>query len=166
MFAEQVRILRESLGWTQSDLVDRMRKAGLEYVNQSTLSRIENGSRPVRLMESHVLSQLFDRTVLQMMRPWRQNSWIVEADQFAVKFRHDIVALFEATQQYDADRIEARRRLRSISEQFGDGADLDADTRKRYLELSALFRELSTTSVEDAIGNGKGGGRGQHQEAP
>lgn len=59
-YGERLRTLREDRGFTQAVMVDHMRRRGVPYMNTSTLSRIEAGTRPVRLSEARVISTIFD----------------------------------------------------------------------------------------------------------
>jgi transcriptional regulator with XRE-family HTH domain len=57
-FVSQMKFLRESRGWTQTDLARliRSRSAGEVRFHQQTVQRIENGERPVRLNEALVIA--------------------------------------------------------------------------------------------------------------
>ncbi|GAA4191930.1 hypothetical protein GCM10022219_11490 [Microbacterium oryzae] len=57
-FGGRIRSVREERGKTQAEVVADMRRRGIEYMNTSTLSRIEAGSRPVRLEEARVLARI------------------------------------------------------------------------------------------------------------
>lgn len=56
-FAANLKRMRESHGWNQSELARRLTDAGLEGFHQTTVSRIEKGDRPVRLGEATVIAQ-------------------------------------------------------------------------------------------------------------
>ena len=68
-FAKNVKIVREQRGMSQEQLAELMREAGLPYVSQSTVSRIEKLTRPVRMMEAQALSTVFDVPVSQLISP-------------------------------------------------------------------------------------------------
>lgn len=57
-FVERLRALRESNGWSQSELARRAQEAGLSF-HQPTVQRIESGERPLKLSEALTLSTLF-----------------------------------------------------------------------------------------------------------
>lgn len=56
---QRLKDLREERGWSQAEVVSRMRQRGIAYINTSTLSRIESGTRPVRLTEAKGFSYVF-----------------------------------------------------------------------------------------------------------
>jgi transcriptional regulator with XRE-family HTH domain len=55
---QTVRVLRERLHLSQSDFAAAIRSKGLGW-HQPTVSRIEDGERPLRLAEAIVLSESF-----------------------------------------------------------------------------------------------------------
>lgn len=64
--AANVRRLRELAGLKQAELVDQLRKDGLEDWHPTTLSRTESGERPVRLSEAHVLARVLGVSVADL----------------------------------------------------------------------------------------------------
>lgn len=60
-FARSLRSERESRGWSQGDLAQRMAARGLRHVSQVTISRIEHGKRAARLGEAEVIAELLER---------------------------------------------------------------------------------------------------------
>ena len=61
-----LRLLRESRGWSQKQVAERMRAYGYSW-NQSTITRIESASRPLRLNELADLAILFGVPVAQLL---------------------------------------------------------------------------------------------------
>ena len=59
MIGERVRQRRISLGLSQGGLAGRLQAAGLAW-SQGTLSKVENGDRPVRLSETRALAKVLD----------------------------------------------------------------------------------------------------------
>jgi len=51
--------LREARGMTQTDLAKALKAEGLPF-HQQTVQRIENGERPIRLNEAHLIARLFE----------------------------------------------------------------------------------------------------------
>lgn len=68
-FVASVQRHREEKGWSQGELARRMVAAGWDGFHQTTISRIEKGTRPVRLGESRSLASIFGTTVSQMVMP-------------------------------------------------------------------------------------------------
>lgn len=57
---------RAQLRLTQGDLVKRLRDAGLSW-SQGTLSRVENGDRPIRAVELEALATALDSTIADFL---------------------------------------------------------------------------------------------------
>lgn len=57
-FGRRVRELRSARGWTQGDLAERMTVAGYQ-MHQSTVAKLENGSRPTNVGEIAALAAIF-----------------------------------------------------------------------------------------------------------
>lgn len=60
LFGKRLREMREERGLTQAQVVEWLVKHGVSHMNTSTLSRIELGTRPVRLGEATVFASCFD----------------------------------------------------------------------------------------------------------
>lgn len=66
-FVANMRRLREEQGWSQGEMAKRMQDAGWSEFHQTTISRIEKGSRPVRLGEARGIAGVFGALVGQMI---------------------------------------------------------------------------------------------------
>ncbi|MDG3014149.1 helix-turn-helix domain-containing protein [Speluncibacter jeojiensis] len=64
----QIHRRRTTLGWTQGDLAKRLQQVGLNW-SQGTLSKVENGERPVRLSETSSLTSVLGVEGLELMSP-------------------------------------------------------------------------------------------------
>lgn len=64
---KRVRELRTGRGWSQTELAQRLGKYGVE-TTQTTVAKLENGGRPIRLNEVAVLSELFGVPLVDMLR--------------------------------------------------------------------------------------------------
>ncbi|UXM93303.1 helix-turn-helix domain-containing protein [Paenarthrobacter sp. JL.01a] len=53
-------------GISQGELADRLRRAGVPW-SQGTLSRVELGERPVRLVEAAILAEVLDTELLRLI---------------------------------------------------------------------------------------------------
>lgn len=58
-FRVQVSAERRRRGWSQTELSNRLREVGLLHILASTVAKIENGDRSVRIDEAHAIAQLF-----------------------------------------------------------------------------------------------------------
>lgn len=67
-FAQNLREAREEQNMSQTALADTMARAGFSF-HQTTIARIESGSRPVRIGEAEALSRIFHSTVAEMCEP-------------------------------------------------------------------------------------------------
>jgi len=134
-FAAQVKTERENRRWTQEELAKRMRLFELPYVNQATVSRIENMTRPVRLMEAQALSTIFERTVYAMTNP-DQREFIFnvirandrDARRHYVAYKKELLETAIA-QQAALEEVAELQRL------YGDDEDLDPETESRVQNL-------------------------------
>ncbi|WP_185974124.1 helix-turn-helix transcriptional regulator [Curtobacterium sp. KBS0715] len=69
MFAREVRAHRERLGLSQAELLAKLHSEGLVYMNQTALSRLENGTRPARMIEAMKLAKLFGVPISALTNP-------------------------------------------------------------------------------------------------
>lgn len=58
-FGANLKIQREQRGWTQEQLAAKLRDAGIQ-AHWSTIGKIENGDRSVRVDEAAAIADLFD----------------------------------------------------------------------------------------------------------
>lgn len=141
-FAQQVRLLREERGWSQSDLAQKLHDAGIEYASQSTVSRIEKGSRPVRMIEAERLASIFGRSVHMLSHPDSRDAYIVHASAIHVQARRDFVRFKEALRDAAEAQIRGKELLEHLEELFGDAADLDRGTHARLRNLQLNIRQF------------------------
>lgn len=81
-FIKNMKVARNGRGWSQAEFARRLREAGLSNFYQTTLSRVENGDRELRLAETEVIADVLG----------------VEAEQmFSTKNFATAVQLIEAT---------------------------------------------------------------------
>lgn len=64
-FIQQMALLRERRGMTQTDLAKRLKAFGLPF-HQQTVQRVEAGERPVRLDEAHMIAHVLDADLSSM----------------------------------------------------------------------------------------------------
>jgi len=69
LFATNMQALRRERGWSQADLAEKMREWGVEYANQSTVSRIEQKVRPPRMIEALAVSEVFQMSIHALAQP-------------------------------------------------------------------------------------------------
>lgn len=69
IFRQAVKDLREKKGWSQNQLANELRNAGLEEYRQTTVARLEKGTRAIRLGESRVIAHTLGASVEEMLLP-------------------------------------------------------------------------------------------------
>lgn len=67
-FRQHVKLRRELLELTQTDLAKQMKRKGFAF-HQQTIQRIENGDRPIRLDEAFMLAEILQSRISTMTSP-------------------------------------------------------------------------------------------------
>ncbi|MBA8920414.1 helix-turn-helix transcriptional regulator [Nesterenkonia jeotgali] len=65
-FCVNMKLLRESKGWSQADLAEALRPLGLD-LHRQTIQKIESLIRPVKLNEAHAIAQALGDHVDEMV---------------------------------------------------------------------------------------------------
>src|SRR5699024_5424072 len=68
-FTRRMATQRRELGWSQSELARRLQEAGLTTYHQTTVSRLEQGERPVRLGEARAIAAVLGIPILENLIP-------------------------------------------------------------------------------------------------
>lgn len=68
-YRQELKRLRQLGKMSQADLAQKMRDQGWDEYTQTTVSRMENGGRPITLSESRALAQILGTTVERMIKP-------------------------------------------------------------------------------------------------
>lgn len=131
-FAEQVRLLREERGWTQSDLAKRMRNRGLGYATQTTVSRIEQGTRTVTMVEGLALSTIFERPIELLLEPNRSEKRLVSAQVSYRRGLDDYNQLVAAVKQAAISQSLAVQDLEDLEEWHSRGPELSDGLERMY----------------------------------
>ncbi|MCS5715105.1 helix-turn-helix domain-containing protein [Herbiconiux sp. CPCC 205716] len=168
-FAEQVRILREENGWTQADLAERMQQQSLAYVTQSTISRIEKATRPVRMMEAQAFAQIFGRSTSLLIHPDSREKFIQIAASNHKHGRGSYVKLKEGAREMAEAQARVSNDLERLEELFGDGSTLHEDSRPilemlrhNMTRFVAIDPIAETTEIIEAVRKR----RVEHSETP
>ncbi|WP_165774115.1 helix-turn-helix transcriptional regulator [Mycolicibacterium sphagni] len=113
-FGEVVRGWRLDRNWSQEDVVEKLRYEGFE-MHQTTVAKIERGTRPLRVAEATALAEVFGMPVMAVFElslpgdaPW----WAPEGQSETVRRRQEI--LDKARQESD----DARDRLYSSAQDY------------------------------------------------
>lgn len=62
-FGEVVRGWRQDRNWSQEDVAEKLRHQGFE-MHQTTVAKIERGTRPLRVAEATALAEVFDMPIM------------------------------------------------------------------------------------------------------
>lgn len=150
-FGERLRALRNADGLTLDAVCQRMRTLGVEYMNPSTLSRIETGARPVRLAEALVISRIFEVS-LEAMNPTHDD--LRTAQTLARQARDSYLGMRRAAQNFARLRqslVEKRDELEATVQ-----TDLTEGEQSAYMEVlgrvEAVLSLDAVSAVEGAVG--------------
>jgi len=66
-FGRRMRSVREQRGLSQQALVAMLCGLGITHWHQTTVGKVEAGTRPVRLAEAMAVAQLFDMTLDELL---------------------------------------------------------------------------------------------------
>lgn len=148
-FARGVANFRESMGWSQSELARRMTAEGWSTYSQMTVSRTENGERPIRLAEARALAKIFGTEIEAMLHPDRELKSTIDLREIdeSIKscwegLKYSVAALMEQRARWDESVAIARELL-------DDGAgspDLAA--------LVARSEDVMERTVDNAVNAG------------
>ncbi|WP_324650984.1 helix-turn-helix transcriptional regulator [Georgenia sp. H159] len=164
-FAANVRRLRERQGWSQAELAKRLREAGYDQFHATTISRIENGERGVRLSEARAISVILGTALSVMLEPSGDAKAIqdfVDTWQRFVRARQRLAA---ATLDFNDARSLLRDQLREISPVVDRGIEwFDPEAGSALhdkIETIGKVLEVSAESVvrdaqEEEYGEGAG----------
>lgn len=123
-FVENMRMLREKKGLSQTEFAKRMQSAGHGF-HQPTVQRIEAGERPVKLTEAVSIARILDSSMAAMM------------DELSLPFAYDMLSSEDEWEYLLADFRRAAELAQSID---FHRAQL-ADHRRDYLSAAARFGE-------------------------
>lgn len=109
-FRRAVALLRKQRGISQERLAKDMHEAGWTDFHQATISRIEKGTRPVRLGEARTLAKLFEVDIDSMLTPSALSRTTTQAQADLNAY----VSKFRAAVQSIADTEEVRTHLEML----------------------------------------------------
>jgi transcriptional regulator with XRE-family HTH domain len=164
-FVERVKALRAERGWTQGQLAERMVAAGVDYASQSTVSRLEQGGRPIRLVEAQALAVIFNSTIWQLTADEPRVQMLSYVDLNLRAFTRDRMAYREARRKLEILLPDVTKMLHDLDRDFPrDEVGLSPDAVERVENLRENLRrqiELATADLRagdnpffDASGNG------------
>lgn len=161
-FAENVRLLRERAGISQTEFAKRLHEAGLTHFHQTTVSRLEKGERPIRLGEARVIASVLDERVNSL---WSEPAETFHGREIAQHIRD----LDERKSQLRLVLMRwatARELLKQACERLTeDGWQPDPDAPEGSLpELLARAGRHLQEEVREIVNQRMGELNGEHQE--
>jgi transcriptional regulator with XRE-family HTH domain len=112
-FGEVVRRWRQSRGWSQEDVAEKLRHQGFE-MHQTTIAKIERGTRPLRVAEADAIAEVFKMPVMAVFELSLPNDapWWAPDQPETIRKRQKL--LERARQQSEG----AHRKLYSAAEDY------------------------------------------------
>lgn len=126
-FVEAMRSAREILGWSQGEFARRLKKAGLRNFHQTTVSRIEQGERPVRLAEAAIIARVLGQDLDSMTAPPRKQRSAARVIAASQRSHDSAIELEAAIARFVADARELNEALEDATRTMRDPSGADAD---------------------------------------
>lgn len=160
VFAANVNKLRQRRGWSISDLASRLRDEGLENFHPTTVSRVEAGTRAVRVGEIPAFERALATTfpylltpfddvqraheLLLRMREFEQawNKWRSQRDKLLALYNDLLVAQRALGVALD-DLVDHEEEIAAAG--WGKSLNYELDVARRWADLDvmvALIGEL------------------------
>lgn len=170
-FAENVRREREKRGWSQAEIARRLREYGMEQFHPTTVSRVENGDRPVRLSEAARFADIFETTVADLVA--NRVEEVEEMVDNLGTMRELKSRLIRTYDHYQNGRMHLKdeaQRFRAWAEQHPDISDDPANkvVISNLLEVAEAFAALDAWKLLDQHEQSNAGEQvdnGEHPEA-
>jgi transcriptional regulator with XRE-family HTH domain len=141
-FGEKVRQWRRARNWSQEDLAERLRQQGFE-MHQTTVAKIERGTRPLRVAEAAAIATIFRVPPLAVFLgpPPEKTPWSLEKMHETLRRAQQIQADFEEMMIDSAERyIKQTADVIELARMLNDAA-LKAETRTEDDQLDAYQGE-------------------------
>ncbi|MFC6715096.1 helix-turn-helix domain-containing protein [Branchiibius cervicis] len=151
LFARNLRRQRESLGWSQAELAERLQEAGLAQIYPTTVSRIEKGERIVRLSEGAQIARTLQTDISAMTRLLPEEAAelreaMIDVELAAGELRRAATA-FEKAQ---LKLLDSSSVLGDWMSAHGEG-ELDAHEESALEDLVAAAREVEADADAVAV---------------
>lgn len=148
-FGANLKRLRESRGWSQSEFARQMQEAGWPKYSQVAVSRTEEGNRVVRLDEAIGLAGILDSTITQMISPPESHvGWIHELQRQASIVVSAAKSLNDAAQAYERARQTAWARHAWITSRAKNQRAANTLMEKLEKELRQLSDVLELSAYD------------------
>jgi transcriptional regulator with XRE-family HTH domain len=141
-FGNKVRQWRQARNWSQEDLADRLREQGFD-MHQTTVAKIERGTRPLRVAEAAAIATIFRVPPLAVFMgpPPEKLPWSMQQLHETLELAEQNLAAMKELMESSAKRyIEQQAHVFELSNVLNE-AGLNAERRKK--ELTAEGQEAS-----------------------
>lgn len=140
-FAENVRRERNKRGWSQAEVARRLREVGLEQFHPTTVSRIENQERPVRLSEAALFASIFETTVAKLVANHIEEvELLVESLGTMRELESRLVRSYSL---YQSGRSTLRSEIQDFTDWLAENPDIAEDAAN-----GAVVRDLLTSAAD------------------
>ena len=144
-FASQLRRLRTDGGWSQDQFAERLRAFGLAHVTQSTISRIENAQRPVRLAEAQAIASILGVPLSAMTDPDERMEMLRLISVNVRNMSSSSSRFYALGREIAYNRQSARETLRELDRLFADRSSLDNEALSEVEELRETLLKIIDT---------------------
>lgn len=167
VLAQQIKVLRSERGWSQQDLAQHMsNEYGLKW-HQTTVAKIEAGSRPIGLNEAAALASAFQITGAQLLQPLaahrdaleqvrsRERELAAMADHASAELahrEHDVAAAYAQADTLADEQGVISKQLEEAERELHQAAKRVEDISCRHIELTHRLhqaRAIATAAQQD-----------------
>lgn len=137
IFAENVKKIRERRGWSRNELAQRLRDEGLPHFHPTTVSRVESGSRAVRVGELAAFEAALESKFTVLTAPLGEAQKGVDFQEAARVLQAQLVewhGLREQLAEQVEKTIDARDKMVPLRDVLLKQPDLQDSTWGRSLQ--------------------------------
>lgn len=149
-FIRNMQLLREQNGWSQGEFAKRMQEAGWPSFHQTTVSRIEQGNRPVRLGEARGIAKVLGTITSQMILSQEVFVGLRELELSLIEMANVQKKFFDLVSDIDGQRTIVQFNLNEVLEE-GPPEDMDPPILERRDAAISRARNLLAKSYNDLI---------------
>lgn len=144
-FVESMGEYRKKRGWSQADLAKRLQAQGWSYMNQMTISRIENGERPVRFGEARAVAAILGVGVERMVLPDDVGKLLDDLWRAIESYRAARTRVYEAVESFYGEKLVLQATLHELDMRVDLEGISNKDLRAR---VSDHWNEAKMLSME------------------
>ncbi len=129
-FGQKVRQRRQARNWSQDDLANQLRRQGFD-MHQTTVAKIERGTRPLRVAEAAAIANIFRVPPLAVFMgpPPEKLPWSMQQLHEYIESNEQLLAEMKEQMEASAKKyIEQQARVFELADLFNKAA-LNAENR-------------------------------------